>query len=91
MPFILFARQLQWQLRLSQAPNPTDAAVVALAEKCPGITHANFGNCGNPMVATVVAFASKCPGITPTLVTAAVLHTAENDSVKKKSYSGQTN
>ena len=43
------------------------------------------------MVATVVAFASKCPGITPTLVTAAVLHTAENDSAKKKSYSARSN
>ena len=43
--------------------NLTDAALIALAGKCPGITHADFCYCYNLTNVAVVALADKCPGI----------------------------
>jgi len=42
----------------------TDAAVLALADKCRGLTHANFRGCETLTDAAVIALADKCPGIT---------------------------
>ena len=42
----------------------SDAAVVALADKCPGITNTNFRCCGKLKDAAVIALAEKCHGIT---------------------------
>ena len=44
--------------------NVQDAHLLALADKCPGITLADFYGCGKLTDAAVVAFADKCLGIT---------------------------
>ena len=41
----------------------TDAHLMALADKCAGITLAAFGYCGNLTDAAVIALANACPGI----------------------------
>ena len=41
-----------------------DEHLLALAEKCLGITHANFAWCGNKTDAAVIALADQCRGIT---------------------------
>ena len=41
-----------------------DAAVLALTDKCRGITHANFGYCENLTDGAVIALVDKCPEIT---------------------------
>ena len=41
-----------------------DAHLMALADKCRGITYASFNNCENLTDAAVIALADKCPGIT---------------------------
>ena len=41
-----------------------DAHLMALANKCPGITHADFHWCSNLTDAAVIALADKCPEIT---------------------------
>ena len=46
--------------------NVEDAHMMALADKCPGITHADFTACGKLTDAAVIALADKCPGITHT-------------------------
>ena len=43
--------------------NVEDAHMMALADKCRGITHADFGGCKKLTDAAVVALADKCPGI----------------------------
>ena len=42
----------------------TDAAMLALADKCRGITHADFSRCYDLMDAAVIVLADKCRGIT---------------------------
>ena len=44
--------------------NVQDAHLLALADKCPGITRADFSECRKLMNAAVLALADKCPGIT---------------------------
>ena len=41
-----------------------DAHVMALADKCTGLTHANFAGCENLTDAAVLALANKCHGLT---------------------------
>ena len=41
-----------------------DAAVVGLADKCRGLTHADFDRCGRLTDAAVLALAGKCRGLT---------------------------
>ena len=41
-----------------------DAHLMALADKCPGITHAHFGYCANLTDVALLALADKCHGIT---------------------------
>ena len=41
-----------------------DAAVVAFAEHCPGITSEDLAYCGNMPDLAVVALAEHCPGLT---------------------------
>ena len=43
--------------------NVQDAHLLALADKCPGIAHANFGYCTKLTDAAVLALADKCHGI----------------------------
>ena len=57
----LFPRTTSVTMRKTQVE---DAHLMALADKCPGITHANFNGCKNLTDAAVLALAAKCPGIT---------------------------
>merc|ERR550514_2163961 len=42
----------------------SDAAVIRLAEQCPGLTNVDLTNCYNITDAAVIRLAEQCPGLT---------------------------
>ena len=54
-----------WSItRTTDRAGLTDAVLIGLADRCPGLTNVNVAGCSNLTDAAVIGLADRCPGLT---------------------------